>query len=106
MPREKYFKQQEVFNNVENVKMKTENINLINNIEVTDGSRDQLDWCVLRVNGGGEKKSKWWGGNTDLGVQKHLWSGGMGKDSEGGKGTDEGRQLQGEAELRKVPFIF
>lgn len=36
MPREEYFKQQEVFNNVKNVKMKTEKVNLINNMEVTD----------------------------------------------------------------------
>lgn len=45
MPREEYFKQQEVFSNIENVKMKTENTDIINNTEVTDdsfGSRDQI----------------------------------------------------------------
>lgn len=40
MPREEYFKQWEMFNNVENVKMKTENTKLVNNIEIADGSRD------------------------------------------------------------------
>lgn len=43
MPREEYFKKQEVLNNVENVKIKIENTNLINNTEVADdpfGSRD------------------------------------------------------------------
>lgn len=43
MPREEYFKKQEVLNHVENVKIKIENTNLINNTEVADdpfGSRD------------------------------------------------------------------
>lgn len=63
MPREEYFKQWEMFNNVENVKMKTENTKLVNNIEIADGSRDQLDWCVLRVNSG-EEIQAWESRNT------------------------------------------
>lgn len=36
MPREDYFRQQEMLNNVENVQMKTENVNLIKNMKVTE----------------------------------------------------------------------
>lgn len=41
-----------------------------------------------------------------LGNLETPWEWGLGKDNEGGKWTDEERQLQGEAEQRRVYFIF
>lgn len=37
MPREEYFKHQEVFSNMKSVKMKIENANFIHSIKTTDG---------------------------------------------------------------------